>query len=261
MSRIAPPTVARWMLVHLMPGESNDALAGDLHEEFCAGRSSGWYWRQVLSAITIRCVRELQLHRSALLFAVLWSMLAPAWMLVFAKLEKYADLRARLAQMVWPWSIVCDLSLTLAAGVLFLWIGILLYLFPDLWLAGQLRMRPLLRGITSSLPALLVLWLALIVFPRHFVALHDPMQVSASRAPTPLEAYRIELRRRAAAYTRHPLEQLNKAEDRDSTPSNFSSRDAIADLRTAAMLARLPFFLVVLLTLWPRTTRTQRYAR
>jgi len=260
MSRVAPPAPARWMLAHLAPGESNEALAGDLHEEFCAGRSAAWYWRQVLSAICIRCARELRLHRAALLFALLWSMLAPAWMLAFANLERYANLHEYLAQMIWPWSIVCDLGLTLAGGLLFLWAGIVLYLFPDLWLAGQLRLRELMRGVASSLPALVVLWLALIVFPRHFVAVHTPAQYAALKVPTPLEAYRIDLRRRVAVYGSHKAMDPGEIGGISPSMQEFGPRDAITDMRTAAMLARLPFFFVVLCALWPNTTRTRRYA-
>ena len=44
-----PPRLARLVLDWLAPG--NDALRGDLDEEFAAGRGTAWYWRQVLSAI------------------------------------------------------------------------------------------------------------------------------------------------------------------------------------------------------------------
>ncbi len=44
-----PPRLARLLLDWLAPG--NDALRGDLDEEFAAGRGTAWYWRQVFSAI------------------------------------------------------------------------------------------------------------------------------------------------------------------------------------------------------------------
>ena len=264
MNRIAPPTLAGWMLAHLVPGESNDPLAGDLREEFCAGRSAAWYWRQVLSAIAIRCVRELRTRRTAVFFSVLWSMLAPAWMLVFAEVERQARLNEHLAQMIWPWSAVCDLGLTLAASLLFLWTGILLYLFPDLWLTGNLRLRELIRGVAASVPALLVLWLALIALPKHFVAAETNAQVSASRAPTPLEAfrlrrYRIWTPRSSSEPAPAPLIEGNGSNIADAGPRN-AIRHAMVDIRTPALLARLPFFLVVLCTLWRSTTRTRRCA-
>jgi hypothetical protein len=49
--RVSPPTTATWMLKHLVLGDRNEALEGDLLEEFQRGRSVSWYWRQVLWAI------------------------------------------------------------------------------------------------------------------------------------------------------------------------------------------------------------------
>ena len=259
MSRIAPPVFARWMLAHMMPGEANDALAGDLHEEFCAGRSAAWYWHQTLSAIAIRWVREFRMHCAALLFAVFWCMLAPVWMLAFAGLARSIKLSEHLAQLTWPWSITCDLGLTLAASLLFIWTGILLYLLPDQWLAGNLRLPELVHGIAASLPVLLVLWLALIVLPRHFIAVHTAAQTSAFHTPTPLEAYRIDLRRRVAAYGGHnKIMQNDQAGGEGSLQPGFGPCDAIADMHTPAMLVRLLFFFAVVCTLWQGAERTRR---
>lgn len=44
-----PPRLASLMLERFAPG--NEALHGDLDEEFSSGRSSAWYWRQVMAAI------------------------------------------------------------------------------------------------------------------------------------------------------------------------------------------------------------------
>jgi hypothetical protein len=46
-----PPRLAKVLLDWLAPG--NEALRGDLDEEFAAGRGSAWYWRQVSAAIAI----------------------------------------------------------------------------------------------------------------------------------------------------------------------------------------------------------------
>lgn len=48
---LIPPTIATWMLKHLVLGDRNEALEGDLLEEFQRRRSASWYWRQVLGAI------------------------------------------------------------------------------------------------------------------------------------------------------------------------------------------------------------------
>jgi hypothetical protein len=51
MTQSKPPTLANWMLRHLVLGNQNEALEGDLLEEFQRRRSDGWYWRQALAAI------------------------------------------------------------------------------------------------------------------------------------------------------------------------------------------------------------------
>jgi hypothetical protein len=46
-----PPALATWLLDKLGYTRQNAALAGDLLEEFCSGRSAAWYWRQTLMVI------------------------------------------------------------------------------------------------------------------------------------------------------------------------------------------------------------------
>src|SRR4051812_30602650 len=111
MSRREPPSLATWMLEHFTFGYRNVALSGDLHEEFRAGRSAGWYWRQVTSAIAIAAHRAARNQGTAVLFALVWSMLVPAWLLIVAQAEKQADLNGRFYRMDWPWSTVCDLGM------------------------------------------------------------------------------------------------------------------------------------------------------
>jgi hypothetical protein len=47
-----PPRLASFLLQRLAPG--NEALQGDLEEEFSSGRSSAWYWQQVMAAIALQ---------------------------------------------------------------------------------------------------------------------------------------------------------------------------------------------------------------
>jgi hypothetical protein len=58
---------------------SNDALIGDLAEEFRRGRSGWWYWRQALSAILVGAARDLREHKLLAVRAVLigWMALIP----------------------------------------------------------------------------------------------------------------------------------------------------------------------------------------
>jgi hypothetical protein len=257
MKQISPPSLAMWML-----GKSNEALAGDLHEEFCSGRSAAWYWRQVLSAILIRGAHALRIRRAALLFAGLWSMLVPGWLLIVAGIERSVHLNKYLSGMMWPWSPLCDLGLMLAASLLFLWAGILLYLFADSWHADDLRLCELGRGIAASLPAVLILWLALIVLPKHFVAVQAAAESSAVPNPTPLEVFRMEQRRRVWAAPDGPTSAHSRqSNSKKHAITDASPRQAITDMRMPAVLVRLPFFLVLLCTLWSAEPRMKRVTR
>lgn len=76
MSASKPPTLATWMLEHLTPGGENEALAGDLLEEFQHRHSAAWYWRQVLGAMVASWSNELRAEWGTLwtvAFTVVWT--------------------------------------------------------------------------------------------------------------------------------------------------------------------------------------------
>jgi|SRR5579862_8328878 len=87
MSIRKPPRLATWLLDRLLVSEQNPALIGDLLEEFQAGRTAGWYWRQALSAVVTSLGRsEFRPYRKAVLagwsaeicaVSVLWSFHLP----------------------------------------------------------------------------------------------------------------------------------------------------------------------------------------
>jgi hypothetical protein len=56
-----PPAPAKWLLTRLAPSTPESVL-GDLQEEYEAGRSTGWYCRQVCRAIVAVTVREITAH-------------------------------------------------------------------------------------------------------------------------------------------------------------------------------------------------------
>ena len=89
MRRTEPPTLATWMLEHGIPGDYDEALVGDLLEEFRAGRSERWYWRQVLAAWCVGWLKYLSMRRSLLIFAVLWSTLAPGWATIVDTIDRF----------------------------------------------------------------------------------------------------------------------------------------------------------------------------
>jgi hypothetical protein len=79
MRSVKPPATATWLLHRL--GHTNDALTGDLMEEYLHGRSGAWYWRQVLFAVIVGFGKEVWNHKllSLRALAVGWA----AWYLLF----------------------------------------------------------------------------------------------------------------------------------------------------------------------------------
>jgi len=66
-----PPVLANGLLRRLHYFEYNEALAGDLEEEFTNGRSRRWYWRQALQVIGRGMRRNLASDWPGLIFAFL----------------------------------------------------------------------------------------------------------------------------------------------------------------------------------------------
>lgn len=62
MNPSQPSALANWMLRHLLLSNQNEALEGDLLEEFQRRNSVAWYWRQVLGAIVASVAGELRQH-------------------------------------------------------------------------------------------------------------------------------------------------------------------------------------------------------
>lgn len=144
-----PPVVATWVLENLIPGKANPSLTGDLLEEMAQGRSSRWYWRQVLLALLIAYVNEVRANWPALVFAGLWSGSAPALILLQRMNEGFED---RLWQLSWPWSTLCDLGYSLGLALVYLWTGLLLCVALYSLAARALEPRRLLRGLILSVP-------------------------------------------------------------------------------------------------------------
>ena len=56
----------------MVSGVNNEALAGDLLEQFGQGRSAGWYWRQVIAAIVVGVYKEQRIFWIAVGIAPVW---------------------------------------------------------------------------------------------------------------------------------------------------------------------------------------------
>lgn len=158
MSPKQPPSLAAWMLGRLVPGKLNEALEGDLLEELRLGRSSMWYWRQVLCIVAIAWRREIFDHRMAFLFAALWSMLAPAW-LALSHAKNFHNLVATARQFGWPWSAICPVLLQLSPLLAFLWTGLLLSFTWNTKITKNFGLRPFRQGFVLSTQIFLPVWL------------------------------------------------------------------------------------------------------
>src|SRR5712691_6045259 len=51
------------MLKHFGSGPNNDALLGDLAEQYRQKDSAMWYWRQAMKAIPVSFFREIRAHK------------------------------------------------------------------------------------------------------------------------------------------------------------------------------------------------------
>jgi len=153
---------AVWALERLAPGESDPGLTGDLLEELAEGRSARWLWGQVGMAMLARYGRMVRSQWPALLFALLWSVSAPA--LVLIQRENYA-MEARFWRMNWPWSTVCDLGYSLGLALVFLWTGLVLCVAIYSMATRRFEGRRLWRGIWLCIPlyavALAAVWVVL----------------------------------------------------------------------------------------------------
>lgn len=62
MTASQPPRLATQLLQRWNRGPQCEALAGDLLEQYRRGRSSTWYWRQVVTAILVGIVHDIRHH-------------------------------------------------------------------------------------------------------------------------------------------------------------------------------------------------------
>jgi hypothetical protein len=84
MTASVPPKVATWLLQHFGCSLSNDAILGDLAEQFAQGRSRLWYWRQIVRAIPAGILEEVSGHKLLALRAVVLG-----WILVITGAEAF----------------------------------------------------------------------------------------------------------------------------------------------------------------------------
>jgi len=165
MNHRKPPLLARWMLEHLALGSNSDALTGDILEEFLSGRSCFWYWREVLFAIAVGFLREVRRRRSILGFALLWTLATPALTLCYFRFLSHSD-QSRLWSLPWPWSMICDIAITLGPLLVFLWFGMTLYLALNWWISRAHSIPRFGRGLLCSLVTYALIYAFLLSIPH-----------------------------------------------------------------------------------------------
>ena len=65
-----PPRLVAWLFERLASGPNRESLGGDLAEQYRGGRSSAWYWRQVLMAVWASTTRDIGCHKLTAVRAV-----------------------------------------------------------------------------------------------------------------------------------------------------------------------------------------------
>lgn len=152
MNHREPPALATWLLNHLTSKRNNDALSGDLLEAFRTGHSPGWYWYQVIAAIAIDWGRNVWHQRTTLLFAAIWSIFSPAWILFTTRLN-VGTLVGYSSRIPWPWSFLCDYAFFAVVSSLFIWLGVAIYSSFHLIAFGKLPLRSVWKGFLCGLLA------------------------------------------------------------------------------------------------------------
>lgn len=154
MKPLKPVALATWMLEHLTFGPHHEALAGDLLEEFRHGRSAGWYRRQVLSAIGVGIFRKSREYMPPLVFSLSWSMIYPALWFCSAKAHLVQTMFERWTASEWAYSSGLKPVSETVPAILFLWLGLLVYLLSHPETGDKLSPLQLLRGFSISLNVL-----------------------------------------------------------------------------------------------------------
>ena len=144
-----PPAAATWMVEHLVPRDEG-ALAGDLLEEWSAGRGRGWYWRQVGGALAAGWGAELYRLRFAVLFALAWTLPSPVVTFYAYRSGAGLALFEQSIRLAWPWSLACETALWLALGTGFAGAGVVLFHLAGAAATGRPVLRRPWRGLLAG---------------------------------------------------------------------------------------------------------------
>ena len=157
---------AKWMLEHLTNGNIDEALSGDLLEEFHSGRSALWYWRQVLSAIAIGAFGFVRRRATLLAFSAVWVMLYPVWIRLLRHFE-VSGTSSKWTGLVWPYSSLIQILYGVAPAVLFVWIGCVVYLLLSTTQRKRCSVEAFTDGLSRSLTVVLLGTIGLLYHLKH----------------------------------------------------------------------------------------------
>lgn len=205
-----PPPLATWMLRHLTAGYRDEALDGDLLEFFRLGRSNVWYWRQISATCVLSWCNNICARGPVLVFALLWSMLSPAWYAMIDSIEASSAID-KASQVFEPFWLPLILIGWMAIHAVFLWAGLLVYRLGHRILQKPLRQEEMQRAF----------WIAPLIFPW----------ISGATFIT------------ANLYW-YSLPGLSQAK----LAPNFVGQ--VSDLGILASLIRFPYFAAMLIALW-----------
>jgi hypothetical protein len=146
MKSSKPPAIATWLLEHFTAKGNAKALAGDLSEEFCHGRSAGWYWRQVLVALFGSFWNKLRILWVAAGFTLVWIVALDASSQSLIRIS-----RGRLFQVVFSWGLTLGWPLSEVYAITFFTVLTALPLLVSLSIYLGVMRRFNLRGLSQGL--------------------------------------------------------------------------------------------------------------
>ncbi len=192
--RPKPPTFALWLLQRFLAAERHETLVGDLLEKYHQGRSSRWFWREVLIAIVFSLGATLRIRRAEVAFAVIGAVLQGIW---WTTLWWKIVRRSHIIQSLYEWGVDWPFPLCSAYDVLFhslLQLAILLPLMAVFFsFKGGWRGARFLRTIEIGLALLTPGDLLVLLFPRSYYYLLTSvlfffallLSIAANRTPRP----------------------------------------------------------------------------
>jgi hypothetical protein len=153
-----PPALATWLVEHMVPGGKNEALAGDLLEQFIQGRSAGWYWRQAIGAIAVGCSKEFRTLGAAVGVTVVWTSALTVFYGRFWAGAQMLALTTMAMRHGWDWRGAGFLSSCFFIGSLTAFNALPVALAASMYLGleGTFTVRRFLRGLSAGLLAMAI---------------------------------------------------------------------------------------------------------